>query len=100
MPNTVLSRIDERLIHGQVGDNGLGLPGRTWYGWPTMKLPTIPYSKICWKWCVSGRCKSRSSKQSVDACDITAFNVLKANGMECLVQSVPTEVALDIFTQH
>lgn len=35
---------------------------------------------------------------SVDARDIAAFNALKANGVECVVQDVPTAPALDIFT--
>jgi len=34
---------------------------------------------------------------SVDADDIAAFNGLKAAGVECFVQGVPTEPALDLF---
>ena len=34
---------------------------------------------------------------SVDANDIAAFNGLKAAGVECFVQGVPTEPALDLF---
>ena len=34
---------------------------------------------------------------SVDANDIAAFNGLKAAGVECFVQGVPTETALDLF---
>ena len=34
---------------------------------------------------------------SVDANDITAFNGLKTAGVECFVQGVPTEAALDLF---
>lgn len=30
MPNIVLSRIDERLIHGQVGVQGSDLRGQIW----------------------------------------------------------------------
>ncbi|ESC93760.1 hypothetical protein HMPREF1590_03861 [Escherichia coli 113302] len=30
MPNIVLSRIDERLIHGQVAFNGSDLRGQIW----------------------------------------------------------------------
>ncbi|MEN1361715.1 PTS sugar transporter subunit IIB, partial [Pseudomonas aeruginosa] len=34
---------------------------------------------------------------SVDAGDIAAFNDLKAAGVECFVQGVPTEPAVDLF---
>lgn len=37
MPNIVLSRIDERLIHGQVGVQWVGFAGQTWYWLPTTK---------------------------------------------------------------
>ncbi|MGT8958026.1 PTS sugar transporter subunit IIB [Escherichia coli] len=30
MPNIVLSRIDERLIHGQVGVQWVGFAGQIW----------------------------------------------------------------------
>jgi len=34
---------------------------------------------------------------SVDANDIAAFNALKAANVECFVQGVPTEPALDLY---
>ena len=34
---------------------------------------------------------------SVDAQDIAAFNGLKEAGVECFVQGVPTEAAVDLF---
>lgn len=46
MANIVLSRINERLIHGKVGGCGWDLPGLNGYWSPTMRLPTIPYNKI------------------------------------------------------
>ena len=45
MPNIVLSRIDERLIHGQVGVQWVGFAGANLVLVATMRLPKIRYNK-------------------------------------------------------
>lgn len=45
MPNIVLCRIDERLIHGQVGVQWVGFAGRTRCWWQMTRLQTIRFSK-------------------------------------------------------
>lgn len=45
MPNIVLSRIDERLIHGQVGVQWVGFAGANLVLVITMRLPKIRYNK-------------------------------------------------------
>ncbi|HCQ7474101.1 TPA: PTS N-acetylgalactosamine transporter subunit IIB [Klebsiella michiganensis] len=154
MPNIVLSRIDERLIHGQVGVQWVGFAGanlvlvandevaedtvqqnlmvmvlaegiavRFWSLQKTIdnihraadrqkillvcRTPTdflklveggVPVTRIN----VGNMHYAEGKKQiaktvSVDANDISAFNGLKASGVECFVQGVPTEPALDLF---
>ncbi|ENL5020411.1 TPA: PTS sugar transporter subunit IIB [Escherichia coli] len=125
MPNIVLSRIDERLIHGQVGVQWVGFAGanlvlvandevaedpvqqnlmemvlaegiavRFW----TLVKGGVPVNRIN-----VGNMHYANGKQqiaktvSVDAGDIAAFNDLKAAGVECFVQGVPTEPAVDLF---
>lgn len=148
MPNIVLSRIDERLIHGQVGawvgfagqtvlvandevagrssaakpdGNGTGRRDRRTLLVTTKVIDNIHRAADRQK--ILLVCKSpadffrlveggvpvnrinvgnmhyANGKQqiaktvSVDAADITAFNGLKAAGVECFVQGVPTEPA-------
>ncbi|MFR3707274.1 MAG: PTS N-acetylgalactosamine transporter subunit IIB [Enterobacter hormaechei] len=153
MPNIVLCRIDERLIHGQVGVQWVGFAGANLVlvandevaddpvqqnlmemvlaegiavrFWSLQKVidnihraPTG--RKFCWfvkhRLILTlveggvpitrinvGNMHYASGKQqiaktvSVDANDIAAFNGLKAAGVECFVQGVPTETALDLF---
>jgi hypothetical protein len=45
MPNIVLCRIDERLIHGQVGVQWVGLRGQTWCWSLMMRLLKIRFNK-------------------------------------------------------
>lgn len=154
MPNIVLSRIDERLIHGQVGVQWVGFAGanlvlvandevaedpvqqnlmemvlaegiavRFWSLQKVIdnihraadrqkillvcKSPAdffrlveggVPVNRIN-----VGNMHYANGKQqiaktvSVDAADITAFNGLKAAGVECFVQGVPTEPAQDLY---
>ena len=154
MPNIVLSRIDERLIHGQVGVQWVGFAGanlvlvandevcedpvqqnlmemvlaegiavRVWSLQKTIeniqraadrqkillvcKTPAdfltlveggVPVTHIN-----VGNMHYANGKQqiaktvSVDTTDIAAFNGLKAAGVQCFVQGVPTEPALDLF---
>ena len=154
MPNIVLSRIDERLIHGQVGEqwDGCGGPkvglvaidevaedtvqqnlmemvlaeGIAVRFWSLQKVIDIIHraadrQKILLV-CKSpadflrlveggvpvtrinvGNMHYANGKQqiaktvSVDSTDIAAFNGLKAAGVECFVQGVPTEPAQDLF---
>jgi len=145
MPNIVLSRIDERLIHGQVGVQWVGFAGanlvlvandevaedpvqqnlmemvlaegiavRFWTlqkvidnihraadrpaDFLTLVKGGVPVNRIN-----VGNMHYANGKQqiaktvSVDAGDIAAFNDLKAAGVECFVQGVPTEPAVDLF---
>lgn len=154
MPNIVLSRIDERLIHGQVGVQWVGFAGanlvlvandevaedpvqqnlmemvlaegiavRFWTlqkvidnihraadrqkillvcktpaDFLTLVKGGVPVNRIN-----VGNMHYANGKQqiaktvSVDAGDIAAFNDLKATGVECFVQGVPTEPAVDLF---
>ena len=141
MPNIVLSRIDERLIHGQVGVQWVGFAGanlvlvandevaedpvqqnlmemvlaegiavRFWTlqkvidnihraaDRQTLVKGGVPVNRIN-----VGNMHYANGKQqiaktvSVDAGDIAAFNDLKAAGVECFVQGVPTEPAVDLF---
>ncbi|AYL67733.1 MULTISPECIES: PTS N-acetylgalactosamine transporter subunit IIB [Citrobacter] len=154
MPNIVLSRIDERLIHGQVGVQWVGFAGanlvlvandevaedpvqqnlmemvlaegiavRFWSLQKVIdnihraadrqkillvcKSPAdfyrlveggVPVNRIN-----VGNMHYANGKQqiaktvSVDAADIVAFNGLKAAGVECFVQGVPTEPAQDLY---
>ena len=100
MPNIVLSRIDERLIHGQVGVQWVGilLVCKTPADFLTLVKGGVPVNRIN-----VGNMHYANGKQqiaktvSVDAGDIAAFNDLKAAGVECFVQGVPTEPAVDLF---
>lgn len=154
MPNIVLSRIDERLIHGQVGVQWVGFAnanlvlvanddvardpvqqnlmemvlaeGIAVRFWPLQKVINdihraadrqkillvckspadfltlirghVPVTRIN-----VGNMHYADGKQqithtvSVDAQDIAAFNGLKAAGVECFVQGVPTEPAQDLY---
>ncbi|HHE6728017.1 TPA: PTS N-acetylgalactosamine transporter subunit IIB [Escherichia coli] len=141
MPNIVLSRIDERLIHGQVGVQWVGFAGanlvlvandevaedpvqqnlmemvlaegiavRFWTlqkvidnihraaDFLTLVKGGVPVNRIN-----VGNMHYANGKQqiaktvSVDAGDIAAFNDLKTAGVECFVQGVPTEPAVDLF---
>ncbi|QLN20643.1 PTS sugar transporter subunit IIB [Escherichia coli] len=125
MPNIVLSRIDERLIHGQVGVQWVGFAGanlvlvandevaedpvqqnlmemvlvcKTPADFLTLVKGGVPVSRIN-----VGNMHYANGKQqiaktvSVDAGDIAAFNDLKAAGVECFVQGVPTEPAVNLF---
>ena len=132
MPNIVLSRIDERLIHGQVGVQWVGFAGanlvlvandevaedpvqqnlmemvlaegiavlvcKTPADFLTLVKGGVPVNRIN-----VGNMHYANGKQqiaktvSVDAGDIAAFNDLKAAGVECFVQGVPTEPAVDLF---
>ena len=149
MPNIVLCRIDERLIHGQVGVQWVGFAGANLVlvandevaddpvqqnlmemvlaegiavrFWSLQKVIDADRQKILLV-CKTpadfltlveggvpitrinvGNMHYASGKQqiaktvSVDANDIAAFNGLKAAGVECFVQGVPTETALDLF---
>ena len=154
MPNIVLSRIDERLVHGQVGVQWVGFAGanlvlvandevaedqvqqnlmemvlaegiavRFWSLQKTIdnihraadrqkillvcRTPAdflrlveggVPLSRIN-----VGNMHFASGRQqiaktvSVDQDDISAFHGLRAAGVECYVQGVPTEPAQDLF---
>ena len=108
MPNIVLSRIDERLIHGQVGVQWVGFAGANLVlvandevapaDFLTLVKGGVPVNRIN-----VGNMHYANGKQqiaktvSVDAGDIAAFNDLKAAGVECFVQGVPTEPAVDLF---
>jgi len=154
MPNIVLSRIDERLIHGQVGVQWVGFAranlvlvandevaedplqqnlmemvlaaGVAVRFWSLQKVidsihlaadrqkillvcrsPAdflrlveggVPVTRIN-----VGNMHYANGKQqiaktvSVDVNDIAAFNGLKAAGVTCFIQGVPTEPALDLF---
>jgi PTS system N-acetylgalactosamine-specific IIB component len=155
MPNIVLSRIDERLVHGQVGVQWVGFAGanivvvandavaedqiqqnlmemvlaegiaiRFWSIQKTIdtihkaadrqKILLVCNSPKDFRSLVEGGVpitkinvgnmhytdgKNQISKTvSVDANDIDHFNTLKALGVSCTVQGVPTESATDIFT--
>ncbi|WED24949.1 PTS N-acetylgalactosamine transporter subunit IIB [Vibrio sp. JC009] len=155
MPNIVLSRIDERLVHGQVGVQWVGFAGanivvvandavaedqiqqnlmemvlaegiaiRFWSIQKTIdtihkaadrqKILLVCNSPKDFRSLVEGGVpitqinvgnmhyaegKNQVSKTvSVDANDIEHFNTLKALGVSCTVQGVPTESATDIFT--
>ena len=155
MPNNVLSRIDERLVHGQVGVQWVGFAGanlvlvandevaedpvqqnlmemvlaegiaaRFWSLQKTIdnihraadrqkillvcRTPAdflrlveggVPITRLN-----VGNMHFASGKRqiaktvSVDRDDISAFNGLKAAGVACFVQGVPTEPAQDLFT--
>lgn len=153
MPNIVLSRIDERLIHGQVGVQWVGFAGANLVLVANDEVAEDPVQQNLMEMVlaegspyVSGRCKVidnihraadrqkillvcktpadfltlvkggvpvnrinvgnmhyANGKQqiaktvSVDAGDIAAFNDLKTAGVECFVQGVPTEPAVDLF---
>lgn len=154
MPNIVLSRIDERLIHGQVGVQWVGFAGANLVlvandeasrdavqqnlmemvlaegidvrFWPLQKVidsihraadrqkillvcksPAdfltlveggVPIKRINVGNMHYGAGKQQITKTvSVDARDITAFNGLKAAGVACFVQGVPTEAEQDLF---
>ncbi|HCH01237.1 MAG TPA: PTS N-acetylgalactosamine transporter subunit IIB [Vibrio sp.] len=155
MPNIVLSRIDERLVHGQVGVQWVGFAGaniivvandavaedqiqqnlmemviadgiaiRFWSIKKTIdtihkandrqkillvcKTPQdfqklveggVPISNIN----VGNMHYCDTKKQihktvSVDDSDIESFKALKALGVNCTIQGVPTESATDIFS--
>ncbi|WP_375748492.1 PTS N-acetylgalactosamine transporter subunit IIB [Vibrio sp. HN007] len=155
MPNIVLSRIDERLVHGQVGVQWVGFAGanivvvandavaedqiqqnlmemvlaegiaiRFWSVQKTIdtihkaadrqKILLVCNSPSDFRKLVEGgvpisqinvgnmhyaKGKTQISKTvSVDATDVDDFNTLKALGVSCTVQGVPTESATDIFT--
>lgn len=155
MPNIVLSRIDERLVHGQVGVQWVGFAGanivvvvndevandeiqqslmemvlvegiaiRFWTVQKTIetihkaadrqkillvcKTPKdfrmlieggVPIDQINVGNMHYSEGKNQIAKTvSVDADDIDEFNKLKALGVSCNVQGVPTESATDIFT--
>ncbi|MGF1728234.1 PTS N-acetylgalactosamine transporter subunit IIB [Photobacterium kasasachensis] len=154
MPNIVLSRIDERLVHGQVGVQWVGFAGanivvvvndevakdeiqqnlmemvladgiaiRFWTVQKTIdtihkaadrqKILLVCKTPADFQALVEGSVPIKSinvgnmhfvdgKKQihktvSVDAQDISAFNALKQHGVECYVQGVPTEPAIDVF---
>ncbi|MGR5065714.1 PTS N-acetylgalactosamine transporter subunit IIB [Photobacterium sp. DNB22_13_2] len=155
MPNIVLSRIDERLVHGQVGVQWVGFAdaniivvandevasdtiqqnlmemvladGIAIRFWTVQKtIDTIHKAAdrqrillVCktpkeFRMLVEGGVpvnninvgnmhyvegKNHIAKTvSVDADDIEEFNKLKALGVTCTVQGVPTESATDLFT--
>lgn len=155
MPNIVLSRIDERLVHGQVGVQWVGFADanivvvvndevandeiqqnlmemvladgiaiRFWTVQKTIntihkaadrqrillvcRTPRdfrqlveggVPITKIN----IGNMHYAEGKKQiyktvSVDSEDITEFEKLKALGVNCTIQGVPTEGATDLFT--
>lgn len=155
MPNIVLSRIDERLIHGQVGVQWVGFAGANLVlvandevaadpiqqnlmemvlaegiavrFWPLQKVidnihkaadrqkillvckrPAdfvtlvkggVPITRIN----VGNMHFAEGKRQihktvSVDQQDLEAFHTLQQAGVECFVQGVPTEPALDLFS--
>lgn len=155
MPNIVLSRIDERLVHGQVGVQWVGFSNanivvvvndevstdevqqnlmemvlaegiaiRFWSVQKTIdtihkaserqKILLVCNSPADFRKLVEGGVSitqinvgnmhyAEGKKQiaktvSVDAKDISDFNALKALGVSCAIQGVPTESATDIFT--
>ncbi|WP_333496225.1 PTS N-acetylgalactosamine transporter subunit IIB [Kluyvera sp. CHPC 1.251] len=154
MPNIVLNRIDERLIHGQVGVQWVGFAGanlvlvandevaqdtvqqnlmemvlaegiavRFWTlqkvidnihratdrqkillvcknpaDFLTLVEGGVPVKRIN----VGNMHYAEGKKQiaktvSINAEDTRAFNGLKTEGVECFVQGVPTEPALDLY---
>ena len=121
MPNIVLCRIDERLIHGQVGVQWVGFAGANLVLVANDEVAEDPVQQNLMEMVLAEGIAVRfwslqkvidnihrnmhyaSGKQqiaktvSVDANDIDAFNGLKAAGVECFVQGVPTETALDLF---
>ena len=155
MPNIVLSRIDERLVHGQVGVQWVGFAnaniivvandevaadqiqqnlmemvlaeGIAIRFWTVQKtIDTIhkaadrqrillvcrtpkdfrqlvegggPVTQINVGYMHYAEGKTQIAKTvSVDAEDIEEFRQLKALGVTCTVQGVPTESATDLFT--
>ncbi|WCE32609.1 PTS N-acetylgalactosamine transporter subunit IIB [Vibrio sp. SCSIO 43137] len=155
MPNIVLSRIDERLVHGQVGVQWVGFAGanivvvvndevandeiqqslmemvlvegiaiRFWTVQKTIetihkaadrqKILLVCKTPKDFRMLIEGGVpieqinvgnmhyiegKNQIAKTvSVDADDVDEFNKLKALGVSCTVQGVPTESATDIFT--
>ena len=129
MPNIVLSRIDERLIHGQVGVQWVGFAGANLVLVANDEVAEDPVQQNLMEMVLAEGiavrfwtlqkvidnihraadrqkillvCKTPAKQQiaktvSVDAGDIAAFNDLKAAGVECFVQGVPTEPAVDLF---
>lgn len=45
MPNILMTRIDNRLVHGQVGVTWTNTLGPTWWWWPTTRPPPIRCSR-------------------------------------------------------
>ncbi|MBD1575752.1 PTS N-acetylgalactosamine transporter subunit IIB [Vibrio sp. S11_S32] len=155
MPNIVLSRIDERLVHGQVGVQWVGFAGaniivvandavaedqiqqnlmemviadgiaiRFWSIQKTIdnihkandrqKILLVCKTPQDFQKLVEGgvaidninvgnmhyiESKTQIHKTvSVDESDIASFKALKAHGVACSIQGVPTESATDIFS--
>lgn len=155
MPNIVLSRIDERLVHGQVGVQWVGFAGanlvlvandevaedamqqnlmemvlvdgidsRFWSLQKVIdnihrasdrqkillvcKSPSdflalveggVPITRINVGNMHYAEGKTQIHKTvSVDERDIAAFKQLQARGVECFIQGVPTEEAINLFT--
>lgn len=155
MPNIVLSRIDERLVHGQVGVQWVGFAGaniivvandevagdsiqqnlmemviaegiaiRFWSIQKTIdtihkaanrqKILLVCRTPKDFRLLVEGGVpikeinvgnmhfaegKNQISKTvSVSAEDVDEFQQLKARGVSCTIQGVPTESATDLFT--
>ena len=119
MPNIVLSRIDERLIHGQVGVQWVGFAGANLVLVANDEVAEDPVQQNLMEmvlaegiavrfWTLQKvidnihRAADRQKillvcKTPADAGDIAAFNDLKTAGVECFVQGVPTEPAVDLF---
>lgn len=154
MPNIVLCRIDERLIHGQVGVQWVGFSGANLVlvandevaqdtvqqnlmemvlaegiavrFWPLQKVIdnihraadrqkillvcktpadflTLVQGGVPVKRINVGNMHFAEGKRqiaktvSVDNADVEAFAGLKAAGVECFVQGVPTETAQDLY---
>ncbi|OWY40119.1 PTS N-acetylgalactosamine transporter subunit IIB [Xenophilus sp. AP218F] len=154
MPNIVLSRIDERLVHGQVGVQWVGFAGANLVlvandevaedsiqqnlmemvlaegidirFWPLQKVIDnihraadrqkilivcktpgdfrklveggVPIARIN----VGNMHYAEGKKQihktvSVNAEDVRDFQALREKGVECYIQGVPTEPALDVY---
>lgn len=155
MPNIILSRIDERLVHGQVGVQWVGFSNanivvvandevandkiqqslmemvlaegisiRFWSVQKTIdtihkaserqKILLVCNSPADFRKLVEGGVpiteinvgnmhyaegkKQIAKTVSVNANDIDHFHTLKALGVSCTIQGVPTESATDIFT--
>ena len=85
MPNIVLSRIDERLIHGQVGVQWVGFAGANLVLVANDEVAEDPVQQNLMEMVLA------------EGIAVRFWTLQKAAGVECFVQGVPTEPAVDLF---